>query len=595
MGFLPQELIDAIVKLVPDKTTLLACSLTAPSFVVPSQRRIFHWISIQNATECERLAGILTQSPQLGPYVKRLALKIHDIPADSAPLALILSTTNRVERLVIRGRIINGKKIELTSNPSLIAFLSLESLLCVGLVKLGDVSSSIVTTVLERCEEVCLSEIDIVLEGEADESAGTPSRSIFHLDVYDRTNTIVSFLALPRQLCNLASITYLSTVSFEPSPSHHSLLTACAPTLEILEIVLDGSFALPTLPCLWHLELRTHGDITMTPAALPSAIEERSQAHSFNWGILDRNRAPEWSLLDKRLCEMHTQDRSGNVPKLVDVHFSLRYCRDSPWRYADFVADVKTRLPRVLEAGFLTFSHRESRYVWWTDDGCLSHSSRLFSTSDFHLCFDIGCRLGVVSGQVDTQRTSGTTLGRAEENFSLINKIFESLEFCSPPILPTPRMPCIRYRRKHISCSLSDSSHSKPPDSNVIQSMDALISTPGEWKMPVFRLQLRSHEVYIFGTYLMNSFHTSTNGSIPPHRSRLCISTSANYVWPISMSDAVVCLVYIRTLGSSFNASFHGPTRSLRGVYLDLFSNIIPACTLVSEEQIYLFAAAIAF
>ncbi|KAF7378387.1 hypothetical protein MSAN_00265200 [Mycena sanguinolenta] len=274
-----------------------------------------------------------------------------------------------------------AKKSELSSNPSLIVFLSSESLLCVGLARLGDVPSFVVTMVLKRCEQVCLSEIDIVMGGEADESARTPSRSIFHLDVYDRTDTIVSFLTLPRQLCNLASITYLSTGPYEASPSHHSFLAACAPTLEILEIILGGSFALPALPCLWHLELRAHGDITITPAALPScvsaalratpnlkkltvAIEERSTAHAFTWGILDRTRAPEWSLLDHRLWEMHTQERSnnahGNVPKLVDVHFSLRYGRDNPERYASFVADVKTRLPRVLEAGFLTFSHRES-------------------------------------------------------------------------------------------------------------------------------------------------------------------------------------------------------------------------------------------
>ncbi|KAJ6474985.1 hypothetical protein C8R45DRAFT_1217312 [Mycena sanguinolenta] len=383
MRSMPQELIDAIVKLVPDKNTLLACALTDPSFVDVSQRRIFHWMSIQNPAEYERLAGILSQSPHLGRYVRRLALQIHDIPAGSAALALILSTTNRVERLVIQGRSRFAEKNELTSNPSLIAFLSLETLLCVGLVRLGAVPSSIVTTVLQSCEEVCLSQIDIVRDGEGDKFANTPSRSIRHLYILDRTAATVSFLALPRQLDNLASLTHLSILRCDVSSSRHrhDLLAACARTLEILEIALDGPFALPALPSLRHLELCTSADITMTPAALPSSVSvalratphlkklavvlgERTVAHAFTWGILGRTRAPEWSVLEKRLLEMHTQEGDGNahgtIPKLVDVHFSLLYGRDNPQRYASFVADVKTQLPRLLEAGFLTFSNRKS-------------------------------------------------------------------------------------------------------------------------------------------------------------------------------------------------------------------------------------------
>ncbi|KAJ6467729.1 hypothetical protein C8R45DRAFT_763176, partial [Mycena sanguinolenta] len=124
MGSLPQELIETIVKLVPDKRTLLSCALTAPSWVDASQRRIFHWMSLQNATKYERFAGILIQSPHLGPYVRRLTLIIRGIPADWAPLALILSTTNRVEHLVIQGSIQSVTFTPISSHPSLITFLS---------------------------------------------------------------------------------------------------------------------------------------------------------------------------------------------------------------------------------------------------------------------------------------------------------------------------------------------------------------------------------------------------------------------------------------------------------------------------------------
>ncbi|KAJ6450905.1 hypothetical protein C8R45DRAFT_93083 [Mycena sanguinolenta] len=103
MGPLPQELVDTIVGLVAETQSIIACALTARSFVEAGQRRIFRLLSIQDIFAYELLAGVLTESPHLGQYVKLLSLRIVDIPARWAALESILSTTTRVERLMIEG------------------------------------------------------------------------------------------------------------------------------------------------------------------------------------------------------------------------------------------------------------------------------------------------------------------------------------------------------------------------------------------------------------------------------------------------------------------------------------------------------------
>ncbi|KAJ6488744.1 hypothetical protein C8R45DRAFT_1097106 [Mycena sanguinolenta] len=111
---------------------------------------------------------------------------------------------------------------------------------------------------------------------------------------------------------------------------------------------------------------------------LTCAIRESDMRHKFDWGIPSRTRSPEWEILDKQLLEMHTQalgkDPTGaESTKLLDVHFSLRYAHEDPERYATFMADVMTQLSRVVEAGFLTFSHRVTvfrvpRMLWFSDE-----------------------------------------------------------------------------------------------------------------------------------------------------------------------------------------------------------------------------------
>ncbi|KAJ6449456.1 hypothetical protein C8R45DRAFT_1224407 [Mycena sanguinolenta] len=287
--------------------------------------------------------------------------------------------TTRVERLVVKCAI-NTDKRSVSPKPSLMKFVSLGFFTYVALEILCDVPSSVVETVLKTCEGVRLFAIDLALEVDDDKSI-IPSMS--HSMRYLELPVIIPFLAQPPQLGYLRSLRHLSS-SFGgvPAPDRDTFFAACAPTLEILEISFDMPFALPALPALMHLELRIHSDVARIAGAIPRAVfvaldatphlkhltvalYERETRHSFDGGILARARAPEWLVLEKRLSEMHVQDvgrspsRTENInQRSVEVHFSLRYLQDNPRRYASFIADVKARLPRLLDAGNLAFSNR---------------------------------------------------------------------------------------------------------------------------------------------------------------------------------------------------------------------------------------------
>ncbi|KAJ6474902.1 hypothetical protein C8R45DRAFT_1160130 [Mycena sanguinolenta] len=330
MASLPPELIDSIVEHVPDEKSLLACALTASSFLNASQARIFHSISLVHDTAYERLAGILAQSPRLGT-VKALVQK------------------------------------QLPRHPPLIGFLSLESLRCVALVKLENVPSSIVTTLLDTCVDVRLFQTSIILEDDGVQRAFPTFHPTRHLEVSESTGAITAFLALPRQSDNLRSLTKLNLSDGVPGGSapRDTLLAACAPTLEILTIRARRGLALPALPFLRQLTLWAKPRVEGIPYTIPSSVSvalraaprlkkvtirilDESMDHAFdsNWS---NSPSPEWLVLDKQLSEMHMQQRWGdsdNNSQLSDVHSSLIYSHSSAERCASFETEVKRRLPQ---------------------------------------------------------------------------------------------------------------------------------------------------------------------------------------------------------------------------------------------------------
>ncbi|KAJ6478980.1 hypothetical protein C8R45DRAFT_1101415 [Mycena sanguinolenta] len=383
MAPIAQELVDIIVGLVPDNNSLIACALTAKSFVTASQRRLLHSVTISKLHTLQCLAAALTKSPDLGPYVRNFTFDVgRNISGYCSALVSVLKRATRMERLTIKGAP-SGTNRWFCFGPDFVEFLEFSPLRCVALANLSHVPSSIVTMLLETFEEVSLLDIDIDLEhDESYDDDCTPLTDYWlqRLNLSHQKDTILSFLSQPRQRDRLECLTHLSmSFSDPPTSIRERFLAMCGPTLETLELEFSHPFALPTLPFLEQLELRFDAEKAIFRDALSSSLtlalkaaphlkkltvairEQRAKNdHRFDWGILARIRAPGWPALDQRLLQMHAPSAGTPPAKLTAVHFALTYSREELKRYATFVADVMAQLPDVYKVGFLTFSYRAS-------------------------------------------------------------------------------------------------------------------------------------------------------------------------------------------------------------------------------------------
>ncbi|KAJ7753300.1 hypothetical protein B0H14DRAFT_3601050 [Mycena olivaceomarginata] len=375
MPDLPQELVDAIVDEVP-VSSLAACSLTAPAFVVSSQRRLFRWMSLHQIPSYERAAHLLAASPHLGPYFRYLALDITGIPKDYAALKAILNVLSGLEYLTVLGDSPTAATSnQMAQNSCLIQLLSLPTLRCLGFQDLRDIPSSLISRALSSCEEVSLVRVSIADEWDdlalVDEMPAPGD--LWHLGVRaDLFETIMPFILHPKRIELLRQLERFS-VAFPPipeslQPSFKKFLVACSDTLEHLKIELEEPPTyLPTLPSLGLLELFLDVEYTKTPAVLHSIISgtlpSTPHLEVLVIAILDRpdgphrpsrqqwtgNRLAEWADLDSTLMD---------VPSLCEVEFSLRAFNNTDQeRYTAFIAYIEAHLPRSFDAGLLGFTY----------------------------------------------------------------------------------------------------------------------------------------------------------------------------------------------------------------------------------------------
>lgn len=79
---IPQEIISLILEqyLLDDTSTLQTCALVAHSFLISSQKGLFHTIIFNNATKerCQNLHQALLHNPNLLAYVRELFVFDYD-------------------------------------------------------------------------------------------------------------------------------------------------------------------------------------------------------------------------------------------------------------------------------------------------------------------------------------------------------------------------------------------------------------------------------------------------------------------------------------------------------------------------------------
>jgi hypothetical protein len=171
---LAQELIDIIVDSVSicdnahaaccsgqwasDRSTLQACALVSPAFLVSSQRCLFRSLTLRG--KADAVSG-LAQQPHLPSYVRDLRINLW-LGADPG-LAAILPLFNGVHRLVVD----SGWALWVTTpfhgdfQTAFLSFLRTPTLRCLGLLNCLGVPSSFICLALSSYREVALINIDI--------------------------------------------------------------------------------------------------------------------------------------------------------------------------------------------------------------------------------------------------------------------------------------------------------------------------------------------------------------------------------------------------------------------------------------------------
>ncbi|KAJ7729464.1 hypothetical protein B0H16DRAFT_1470036 [Mycena metata] len=392
MPQLPQELIDAILEDVPD-SSLGACSMTARAFVVTSQRRLFHWMSLVGTAQYERTDRLFEDSPHLAGYMRYVALNIGGIPHDYGTLSRILDRLYSVERISI-----SGTNTAITSQLSVLDFFARLSIKCLALDALLDVSSSLLSGAFKYLEEVVLSNLNIIQVEEdpdatdtaalssltlssreveaaddlpVEESHAPPRAAIRQLNITtDSAFSILTFTLDPTRTVSLQHLTRLSVV-FPPVPQltwagpFSTLLRACSPTLKHLELELEAiaDVALPVLPQVNVLVLWLDAELTKTPDPLAAIVSSTTSStphlSSLTLAIVDRpHPAPSrwigarpWTFVDLDALLVDELD-------LHQAHLELRYFVPDLLRYAVFVAYFSENLARTANEGLLRFSHR---------------------------------------------------------------------------------------------------------------------------------------------------------------------------------------------------------------------------------------------
>ncbi|KAJ7096798.1 hypothetical protein C8R44DRAFT_812289 [Mycena epipterygia] len=365
MPALPQELIDAVIKDVPE-SSLAACSLTATAFVTSSQRRLFRRMSLSKITAYERTADVLASSPHLGSYVLSLALDIKELPNNYPLLKSILAPFTKIERLSIAGD--DSVVQRITSNICLLDLLDLPSLKCLALHNLR-VPRSLVAHALGTFDQVSLSHLTTSLGDAPIPTAIPPRANLWHLHTVENPyDGVLAFLLDPMRFAYFKKLARL-TLTFASMPDAlpprvMALLSCCAGTLNHLELQLSTPIDLPPLPAIRSLELRIDNGTLKNPTLFASMVS-RATAPTPHLAVLtlaisvrfhydglyhwaNGVSSPEpWHTLDSALLA---------ISSLCEVQFALRHFKFDPERYQAFVPHVASRLPLAQSAGLLRFS-----------------------------------------------------------------------------------------------------------------------------------------------------------------------------------------------------------------------------------------------
>ncbi|KAJ7060942.1 hypothetical protein C8F01DRAFT_1141361 [Mycena amicta] len=297
MAAFPQELFEAIIDSVDDKKTLRSCALVAHSFLVRSQRKLFHTLVLYSRYS-RRHRGVdvkrrslmaagakFETSSHLALYVRDLHVQLSRQRDEAKALETILGAVSNVGRLVVSGGGIGWSVLPGGLTQAVRRALCLPSLQHLHLLGIERVPSSLIAAVLVV---PVVSFYAIVMDGneEQDDYEAThrssPDPRLRYLILRDSSTQgtlkmfhILDFLLYPRNPSYTGGIRNLEI----RLDSHHlgrdeELLRVCAPRLERLFVdpsYLHRAIVFPQFPRLRHISVKIDRDIAL-PTYFSSTI-----------------------------------------------------------------------------------------------------------------------------------------------------------------------------------------------------------------------------------------------------------------------------------------------------------------------------------
>ncbi|KAJ7646440.1 hypothetical protein DFH06DRAFT_578681 [Mycena polygramma] len=381
----PQELIDAILDHVaatewyerPDYRTLKACALAARTFLAPSQRLLFHSLTLpqaqgidmfdnwQSTGDMKQFAAGLADASHIASYVHDLKIDGYSPDPDTdTAMGTVLSLLVRLNRLVISYKREWGPASG-DLRTGLNSLLALPSLRCIGFINCRDVPVSLVSQIMSASQEVAMVDTDFEQNDTSLEfvSRGAASRptmarpltrlSLAYSESEPRTNLVDTFM---KRECALGSFKQLQHL--EMSVRRRGFLRGLEEMLKHVDSIQhlginldkyhDDAIDLPFIPGLRSLTLQVSVRKLRVPETLMSAmatLPERTPNVEIVTVIIDAE-------FEKYVDEWHRPDTDAalkRLHRLREVRFAV-YTRDKRLRF-----DVTKKLPLANEAGLLSF------------------------------------------------------------------------------------------------------------------------------------------------------------------------------------------------------------------------------------------------
>ncbi|KAJ6454879.1 hypothetical protein C8R47DRAFT_1228489 [Mycena vitilis] len=397
MAELPQELIDAIVEEVEGKGDLQACSLTAQSFLDPSQRRLFRpmylrWdaSSSRKGAALDRALSLIHESPHLVRHVREVSLDIPKNSDDQVTLAGILRMLGNIEHLGIHGLSQPWQNIGPALASTISDIISMPSLQRLYLFRIWNIpsafvlhaASSVSTLSLYRVSAYSSLDDPAIMANTHLEGLFLPScmmtrvllpscpfllaaQNLRHLAVYvhelghHRTLSAASSSRLRHLELECQGETISSFRPHVPDKISAFLIPLDLPHLPALRILSLSFMVSESTPGVWTLPYLLRSTITALPTVAPLL-----DALTFTVLIPFREKYVPWQ--DRSALPLFDTYSSTNyrqqLPELRGIHCVLRYTDPSAplnghfdRAYEGFTGYMETKLRAAHAAGIVTF------------------------------------------------------------------------------------------------------------------------------------------------------------------------------------------------------------------------------------------------